>query len=109
MNNEELTKNEFEVVRVDLEIQPADLDEPLGDADDIEWRLTTAPDVGYGETRLTVPDADISVIDDDTFEVRLSASQTDSLRIGTLYAEVTVTFDGDADKAALEPPIDVIP
>jgi hypothetical protein len=109
MDAEPIRQDEDEVVRVDISIQPADLDEPLSNADSIEWRLTTDPDAGRGETVLTVPDADISVIDEDTFELRLTAQQTDGLKIGTRYAEAEITFSGDADVAALEPPIEVVP
>ena len=106
----EIIQDNHETLRHTITIEPDDVPESLDNADDIRWYLTTSSTLGRGRTVLEKDISDMTVVDDNTFELELSPAETRELSTGQRYAEVTIIWDsgGKPSTTALRPSLKVV-
>ena len=102
-----IIQDNHETVRMSLQITPDDAAEPLGDADEIHWYLTTDRRLGAGSVVLEKDISDITVLDGETLEFELSPEETRGIDRGNYWAEITLIWGNEPSTTALSPAIRV--
>jgi hypothetical protein len=93
MTHSQIAQDDYKQLNHTITIKPDSVSDSLTDADDIQWFLTTSPDLGEGRSVLDKTIADITVVDGETFEIELTPSETRELAPNLYFPEVTIVWD----------------
>jgi hypothetical protein len=109
MTHSEIAQDDYKKLTHTITIKPDSVTEALTNADDIQWFLTTSPDLGEGRTVLEKTSSELTVVDGSTFEIELTPAETRELAPQQYFPEVTVVWDaGDKPSTTrIEPNIKV--
>ncbi len=110
MTHSEIAQDDAKTLRHTISIEPDSVSESLTSADDIQWFLTTSPDLGEGRSVLEKTIGDVTIVDGETFEIELTPSETRDLAPQQYFPEVTIVWDsGDKPSTtAITPNIKVV-